>query len=273
MNGHRFDAIARRVAGVASRRRVAGVASRRRVARALIAAVLLAGSDATAERPRRPCRRVSDICLRDRDCCTGVCDTRRTLPPARRNRCGCPDGLAACGRQCIDLDVDRRHCGVCGRACAGAGMCVDGECVCTPRCDAAVCGDDGCGGSCGVCGDLEACVSGLCVPVIDCETYTGGGSPSVHVCLSSTDEHRDVLTAPATCAAAPKPVDGAACASDADCQAALVGYPAALVGICNDGYRLCATFPGPTCAAPVSFDGANVCTYVYPVGATCPDAD
>lgn len=77
----------------------------------------------------------------------------------------CPLGRVFCDGECVRPDLDRRHCGDCGRACPEGRVCVDGECAesCpAPRldCDGA-CVDpatdpEHCGG-CGV-----RCGSGVC---------------------------------------------------------------------------------------------------------------
>ncbi len=99
-------------------------------------------------------------------------------------------GLDDCAGDCADLQWSDKHCGVCGRRCGDAEVCVFGSCIggdgtCSPACsdgDKICCSgecidprvnDQNCGG-CGVdvCagGCTEACRAGQCTPV-DC----GGG--------------------------------------------------------------------------------------------------
>lgn len=66
--------------------------------------------------------------------------THALAESALAERCAA-DGLDVCGDGCVDLAVDPRHCGACGRACAGA--CVAG--YCEPACRP---GEVRCGGKC-----------------------------------------------------------------------------------------------------------------------------
>jgi len=86
--------------------------------------------------------------------------------------CGSP--AMACGGQCVDVTTDRRHCGVCGRACQSDEFCIGGRCT-WPRCGDAgerlLCGaacvdlatdTNHCGACRSPCGAGQLCRFGLC---------------------------------------------------------------------------------------------------------------
>jgi hypothetical protein len=164
MDGRRFDELTRGVGAAATRRRV--------VAAALGLAAATVGGDATANGGgrRQKCRAYGAGCTKSAQCCTTVCETRRTVSRARRNRCVCPEGLAYCDRQCMLLDSDE-HCGACGNACPGTSVCVSGACAC-PDPKETLCTDvcidtDWSFDNCGACGQpcdgsFEWCLQGVC---------------------------------------------------------------------------------------------------------------
>lgn len=86
----------------------------------------------------------------------------------------CGSTTTACGGECVDVATDRRHCGVCDRACQSGELCVRGGCT-WPRCGdageralcAGACVDlatdpDHCGACRSPCGGGLICRSGLC---------------------------------------------------------------------------------------------------------------
>jgi hypothetical protein len=86
----------------------------------------------------------------------------------------CGSMTMACGGECVDVATDRRHCGVCDRACQSGELCLGGNCT-WPRCgdarERALCGDacadlatdpDHCGACRSPCGAGLFCRSGLC---------------------------------------------------------------------------------------------------------------
>jgi hypothetical protein len=165
MDGQKFDQMARWVERTLSRRSaVAGMLG------LAAASLTVSGADAAV---RRTCRPNSAGCLRNAQCCSGLCDTRRTTPRNRRNRCACPDGMVSCGNTCVDLMNDDDNCGACGNACAGT--CVSGVCTC----QGITCTVDEDGGweECGI--DYETCA-----PRDSC-TYDGG--LSTRSCTSHAD--------------------------------------------------------------------------------------
>jgi hypothetical protein len=89
-------------------------------------------------------------------------------------------GLTTCNEECVNLDIDERHCGACNTACADGYICVNGECELTcqadlincndecinPNIDERFCGASGecSGGSAGnLCAPGEICSYGACV--------------------------------------------------------------------------------------------------------------
>ena len=148
MDGSRFDAIARTLAGGIGRRRVA----------AGLAATLLGGLTlprqvaAACKNPGRPCDR-------DNDCCGAA--------ECRGGECKCKSGRDECGNDCVKLDTDEQHCGRCNRHCDGGETCRDGSCV------------GPCGGS--TCDATEECVGGVCT------TPPGGCAPGADVCAGDTN--------------------------------------------------------------------------------------
>lgn len=91
----------------------------------------------------------------------------------------CAPGLVACDGGCVDLDVDRRHCGGCGQACAADERCEGGACVCDAGLEAC---DGGCVdltsdphhcGGCEIrCAHNQTCTDGACLcndGLVDCD--------------------------------------------------------------------------------------------------------
>lgn len=84
--------------------------------------------------------------------------------------CRCPGHFTLCDGECVQLAVDRRHCGACGAPCGLGAVCRGGTCVCPAG--TTVCGS-GCfeldrdPANCGTCGtscaDGESCVEGVCI--------------------------------------------------------------------------------------------------------------
>jgi len=100
MDGNRFDALTRMLGATATRR--TGIAA---MAAALLG-VAPTVADARPVRRRVVCRSLGVGCTRADQCCSGVCDTRRTAPRSVRNRCGCADGKTACGAVCCEADQE-----------------------------------------------------------------------------------------------------------------------------------------------------------------------
>lgn len=65
--------------------------------------------------------------------------------------CLCDEGFDACDGECVDMQTDPDHCGLCGKICEGGTECVGGICNCpegTRDCNGRCIGLDDC---CGVC--------------------------------------------------------------------------------------------------------------------------
>jgi len=90
---------------------------------------------------------------------------------------GCTDGLSDCDGTCVNLQIDRAHCGICGTACNPGEVCAEG--TCSLSCQA---GLTDCNGTCvdintdrancGVCATAcnpgEVCSAGTCA--LSCQT-------------------------------------------------------------------------------------------------------
>ncbi len=167
MDGTRFDALSRALAATSNRR-----STLRGIAAVVLGggAAGLVASDSVAA--GRTCRIAGQKCVGNRQCCSGVCDTARTTPRARRNRCTCGD-LASCGSACIDTQTSHDHCGACNHACGADWVCIAGDCTCEGEttCDGACCNNscvdldtdaDNCGACGNSCGANHICSAGKC---------------------------------------------------------------------------------------------------------------
>jgi len=103
MDGTAFDALTRALSTGLTRRRGLGVLV------GLAAGAGRAADSATANGRRTTCRPTGSGCTRNSQCCTGTCETRRTVLRSQRNRCICiPDcdgktcGPDGCGGSCGD---------------------------------------------------------------------------------------------------------------------------------------------------------------------------
>ncbi|KAI3419276.1 uncharacterized protein J3R85_013272, partial [Psidium guajava] len=65
-------------------------------------------------------------------------------------------GPNCCGKQCVDVAMDRLNCGACGKRCRYSEICCWGNCV-NPSVDGKHCGR--CGNKCP---KRSSCVYGLC---------------------------------------------------------------------------------------------------------------
>jgi hypothetical protein len=167
MDRRRFDDMTRVLGGRIGRR-----AALRGLAAALLGGAVAVPAVAQAANRSRTCRWAGQACLQHGQCCSQQCDTARTTPRARRNRCVCPEGLATCGGHCVGVDSDTTHCGGCFQRCGrGADVCVNGQCQCGDGeiCDGPLvdrCIDGAC--VCGKGGDAcdadraDQCANGFC---------------------------------------------------------------------------------------------------------------
>ncbi len=171
MDGHTFDALARRLTVSPSRRGAIAV-----LGGALITAVLGPARFAEAG-----CKKIGKSCDKSRDCCEGA--------RCKKGKCKCQNGFSVCDKICYDLANDPRHCGACGNACAAGDLCREGSCLpsdgdgddgggdtdeCSPACPAGrTCCNGSCldtsldpisCGACGVvCGAGVSCCDGVCI--------------------------------------------------------------------------------------------------------------
>lgn len=120
---------------------------------------------------------------------------KETPPPP-----ACPAGQTLCGSTCVDLALDKNHCGTCATACVGDEVCAAGVCSLSCGTDRLACGDycvaylndsSNCG-DCGiVCGTGTACELGKCE--IQCSGLTPDrcGSEAAGFCtnLQTDDTH------------------------------------------------------------------------------------
>ena len=138
MDTRAFDSLTKRLANRSSRRRVvtgalAGIAASR------------VGDSALAA--SRVCRQPLQKCLRNDQCCSGLCVTEGRR--SRIRRCQCTPGTTRCGTQCIDLANSFAACNGCDTPCNPeiADACLNGACVC---------------GAGPACTNSEVCIDGNC---------------------------------------------------------------------------------------------------------------
>jgi hypothetical protein len=191
MDGTRFDLMARALGTTSTRR--SGVAA---VLAGLIGAT---ATDATASASRRRdvCRPTGVGCTRGDQCCSSVCDTRRTAPRAVRNRCACPVGQSTCATAC---------CGD-GETCSdGTCLCGEGVCFIGARGNAIPRADDTC---------YHTNHAALCLTNSDCACPSG----STCFCakgLSGDDAIVESWIASVCVTATPRPVDNFGCCPTED---------------------------------------------------------
>lgn len=185
---------------------------------------------------------------------------------------GCPGGTDKCGGQCVDLQLDRSHCGDCNTACAMGMVCSGGRCgascqpplvLCQgacidPRADAKNCGK--CGTVCAPRANAapacagSACTVGVCNPGFgDCNQDPADG------CEAS------LATDPASCGKC-----GAACPNVLHGKVGCSGG-ACTVGSCDPGFGDCDKSYGNGCEANFSTDSANcgACSKACAQGQVC----
>lgn len=166
MDGSRLDALLRVFQSTRSRRG----------AGAALAASVLSGARFPAA--AKSCRKATDCgecqtcrkkkCRKSPDgasCPGGACRKGRCVDPCDAcgpteqcidGQCRCKDGLASCGKQCVDILGSRANCGACGNTCPAGHSCCGGSCV-----DLAASVEH-----CGACGNgcpyNEQCTAGAC---------------------------------------------------------------------------------------------------------------
>lgn len=180
----------------------------------------------------------------------------------------CPVGLYQCDGQCVDLDSNAAHCGVCGRRCSrnnGVERCEDGQCVpsgCLPGfADCSPLGDGcetdlGTFENCARCGDSCAtdraaahCEAGLCV--VECNAGFDSCDQSSPDCETRTNTAQDCGACGQVCAGA-RPL-----CSDGRCVAACGGNRP---DVCSDTCVDLSLEPSHCGACGVSCEAYQVCS-------------
>jgi hypothetical protein len=233
MDGRIFDDFTRTFAG----RR-----TRRSMVKSLTAGLagVLFGTARHEESSAAACRDTGHSCAANAQCCSGVCGPKDSRG---RRTCACPPGASECGRDCVDLTTDPRHCGACGNRCPAGSACNGGTC----------------GASNGsTCTSGNDCASGVCVDGICCDQACDGACQS---CSTGT------------CTG----TSGAPCGGDGACAGTCRSGTCVFPGgetVCGD-----ATCSGSTQRTGYACNGAGVCVQstadcglYYCVDGACPNA-
>jgi hypothetical protein len=163
-------------------------------------------------------------CGRCGNTCRGDGDAGYVSEMCVDGACRCPSGTGMLctepgrGEQCVDVRVDRRHCGACGASCPAAASCMAGACrchdgtmtVCNAQCVSTMADSANCGRCGNACPSGGTCRSGACVCVASGLTLCGSN------CL-------DLQTSAANCGRC-----GNACATGTECVAGRCAAPATL---------------------------------------------
>lgn len=140
----------------------------------------------------------------------------------------CPAGQSSCSGSCADLQTDRRNCGACGAACAGASVCAAGRCVPTCPAGQSACGDQCVSTAsdplnCGACGTRcpagQVCSRGVCDVVCAatltlCTASSGAGDGGagdgggLELCVDTRTDDRHCGMCGRSCAAGESCVGG-----------------------------------------------------------------
>ena len=283
MDGKRFDNISRLLGARTGRRTAIGG-----LVAALLGSATLSSADAALSQ-RGTFRPLTASCLRNAQCWSGVCDTRRTAPRNQRNRCVCPGGQSICGGACTDTGSSMTSCGGCDTACdtESADACVSGVCTCgldaactgTDLCIDGICEDprectgaNSVGQSCTFASDccsLTCTAGGVCAePTTSCVGYTGSAfNPSTSFCMQQTGRTSGAAFTYAMlrCGTIIE-ADPETCSSSSDCQAIVDNTPGAgnILGICVQNGLSC---DGSGNCEPTTF--SNGCLFFYGSTATC----
>jgi hypothetical protein len=299
MDHQRFDGLARLMGRRAGRR--AGLRAVIGAALGVAIGTATPGADAARPKPEGPCgngSRKANVCRKNSDCCTGICNTKLGKKNRdRTGRCRC----VQTGKTCT---ADRNCCnsltcisGVCGRGgiatgepCVpGVDVCADSRARCTPLTDDAQTALGISGDYCTLptgaspCGNggwpSTSCVGGFCTegPVLAGPTVCGSIS-LVDACTDDTNSGDGTTvyalgsgpTGPVLCGISKqlgKPVvfllsgSGNECSADDECD--LVprnGAPAGSVCVSNTSQSsVISSFFGPA-KTGICLDGAFVCS-------------
>jgi hypothetical protein len=129
--------------------RLLGAGATRRAGLGLAAAALLGSTAAAAPKPAGPCKgtkRPDNICSKNGDCCTGICNTKAGKKNKDgKGRCRCVNRGGACtaSKNCCSRRGQQMTCndGICGNP-EPEPICVPLQGVCVPQVDTC------CGGEC-----------------------------------------------------------------------------------------------------------------------------
>ena len=179
---------------------------------------------------------------------------------------GCPPGTKLCGGKCVDLAVDKSHCGKCNNACPSAttdrclvGICscggVGAACVGGLNCSAAKCA---CvpGGLCSGCCDGNTCRA---LGAGQSLTKCGKGGAVCNSCDDGNDCTADACSAQGACTKSNKSTGASCkggkgqCAGGTCCQGCRQGSVCkggASTSSCGVGGEVCKSCPGVTCQSP-----------------------
>lgn len=276
MDGKRFDDISRLLGARTGRRAAIGG-----LVAALLGSATRSGADAALPQ-RATCRPLTASCLRNAQCCSGACDTRRTAPRKQRNRCICPGGQTNCGGSCVDTTSSMTRCGACDTACdtERADACVSGVCTCggDPACTGTdLCVDGICetppepecsagnwiGEPCTYATDCCSltCTDGFCAqPTTDCAGFTGSAfDPSASFCVHQVGRTGGAAFSQnmVRCGFERTNPGPTACTSTSECQAVADQF-SFVIGVCAATSRLCSG--GGSCRA---HKPDNSCYFFY----------
>jgi peptidoglycan/xylan/chitin deacetylase (PgdA/CDA1 family) len=165
----------------------------------------------------------------------------------------CVQGLAACGSECADLQLDVANCGACGRACAIGEACTQGACTATCASPFQTCGTGPLAicvdtmsdsANCGACG--QACAIGEICSLGTCHVGCSGGGWMLcdDQCVDTSYEQNHCGDCTVACSADQACVEGACVPS------ALAKQPRLIVSFtADDTYAEQFTFMAPVLEA------------------------
>jgi len=216
MHGRSIDRLARELVGARTRRS------------AIIAVLGLAGGTSSVAQGSAICRPPGVGCTRGGQCCSGLCETQRSAPRSRRNRCYC---IPVCDGKVCGSNHCGGTCGVCnpGETCCGNGdLCVD---LATSAAHCGACGN--------ACGSAQSCISGVCSNLDVCST---GASEYVRAIDVAGDLH-------SRSGSAGIQIGSDACSANADCGA---------TSICTVALLSTWTIEACVCGVAVCLDGFDI---------------
>jgi hypothetical protein len=183
-------------------------------------------------------------CPPGRKACGGKCCPKGAK--CKHGKCRCGKGRNRCGKQCVNLQGDSRHCGSCGHACGPGETCFEGNC--TSSQPGSTCSDGikngaetdvDCGGP-----DCPPCATGkACQSASDCAS----GMCSGGVCVVKT-----CADYPGQCGTLSN-----GCGGSIVCNTCTVGQTCNAGVCCN--LKTCADYPGGCGTLSNGCGGSIVC--------------